>query len=40
MLHHSHSPKLLQWHSITINYIGSLPRYVLDRLFDNLMDES
>ena len=23
-----------------INYTGDLPRYVLDRLFDNLMDKS
>ena len=36
----SQNPKLQQWRTDGINYTGDLPRYVLDRLFDNLTDKS
>ena len=35
----SQNPKLLQWQTVLSNYTGDLPRYVLHRLFDNLMDK-
>ena len=36
----SQNPKFLQWRTVLTMYTGDLPRYVLDRLFDNLTDKS
>ena len=36
----SQNPKLLQWRTVLTTPVGDLPRYVLDRLFDNLTDKS
>ena len=35
----SKTPKLLKWRTV-LTTVGDLPRYVLDRLFDNLTDKS